>query len=821
MIVTTASSPSLLNLDQQFRAAVQTGKAPSELTSPTNTWTSDYPKWRFLNLLRRRATPTIEHGVLLRQAVRWSQGKIFVGNWAPELACVANRCGVALSPGGDLIASAYQPSWLSRERWAQNKGLDEPTILSVPDEGLPAEPWLWSLSEGRLRNWHSSAQKEACWQVLTASPGSTTLLGLPTGAGKSLSFQLAARFSSGVTIVVVPTTALAIDQWISAKEVLSKFSHLSPRYYSANDPGSDADAVRSALQDGSCRLLFASPEACVSGSLRGVIDELARGGRLANLVIDEAHIIDSWGGHFRVEFQLLALRRRQWLAMSGGTLRTLLLSATFTPRCLELLRTMFGEHGWQQFSCQRLRPEISYFSHGFEISDDRDAALLEALHHLPRPLIIYVTEVDEAIGLSQRLVASGFASTGCFHGETSSQDRRKLLLDWRNNDLEIMVATSAFGMGVDKADVRAVVHACYPENVNRYYQEVGRGGRDGAKSIALWIPHVPKDRKVAASLLPRFLGADLIALRWKTMLDASRHDIDGAFAIPTNAKHHRLMGGRSYNENIRWNKRLLLMMARAGLVDLLDMKFQDGESHDGERVEWVSLKCNFVPHDPEIAEFLRLPRERELKDARQGIAALDQLILGDVKICRLLRREYGSETIVVCSGCSTCRGEPTDRFSVPPLDFDINSPTSPRIDIVSLDKMSGSVSGATFIADRIADLVIDRKLTHFFFSPEILESVAPALAELIPQDGQYFYRLDPSSEIGNVIIDPTTHVVAIHGRFPDRSLLQLRAGARISHLFPKDARITDANDRILLTHDGSIFFPYYNEWVTQINVHRF
>ncbi|MFW2231185.1 DEAD/DEAH box helicase [Rhizobium sp. CRRU65] len=815
-MVSTASMATPLNLDQQFRIALQTGKASLAIASPTSTWHADYPKWRFLSLLQRNSALSVEHGVLIRQAVRWSHGKIFVGNWTPEIASVANQCGVILSPGGDLVASPYRPRWLSEDLWTESQGLDEPPILAVPDEGLPAEPWLWSLAEGRLRSWHSAAQKEACWQALTASPGSTTLLALPTGAGKSLSFQVAARFTAGVTIVVVPTTALAIDQWISAKEILSDFPHLGPRYYSSNDPNSDPAAVRSALQNGSCRLLFASPEACVSGNLRSVIDELARSGRLATLVIDEAHIIDSWGGHFRVEFQLLALRQKQWLAMSGGALRTLLLSATFTPRCLELLRTMFGEDQWRQFSCQRLRPEISYFSSRFETSEDRNSALLDALRHLPRPLILYVTEVEEAIGLSQRLVASGFLSTGCFHGDTTGQDRRKLLLAWRNNDLEIMVATSAFGMGVDKADVRAVLHACYPENVNRYYQEVGRGGRDGAKSIALWMPLVPKDQKVAASLLPRFLGPDLIALRWKTMLDAAQLDEDGILNIPTNAKHHRLMGGRSYNENIRWNKRLLLMMARANLIDLLDMQFTDDHSEPGERVERVRLKCNFVPHDPEIAEFLRIPRERDLKEARQGIAALDQLLAGTAKICRLLRREYGSETIVVCSGCIACRNEPLDRHSVPLLDFDIQGPTNPRIDIVSLEKVSGSVSIAESLADRVADLVTDQKLRHFIFAPDILGSVASALAERLPPSSQHYYRLDLSSEINRVSIDPSSHVVALHGRFPDRALLRLRAGTRISHLFPKDARITDANDRVLLTHDGSVFFPSFNEWVTQI-----
>ncbi|WP_198020000.1 helicase-related protein [Mesorhizobium sp. LNJC405B00] len=803
-------------LREQFRAALESGIAPEMIVLPPSTWHPDYPCWRFLSLLRRCPTPTLDHGVLLRQAVRWSGGKFFVGGCTPALTTVGTACGVTLSAAGDLIAAPYRPTWLLDEHWLDGQGLDEAPVPAIPDESLPAEPWLWSLAKGQMRSWHSAAQKEACWQALTAAPGSTSLLGLPTGAGKSLSFQLAARFSAGVTIVVVPTTALAIHQALAAKDILADFPHLGPRYFSANDPTSDPAAVRAALRDGSCRLLFASPESCVSGSLRAVIDDLAAAGRLDTLVVDEAHIIDSWGGHFRVEFQLLALRRNQWLALSGGTLRTLLLSATFTPHCLDLLRTMFGGDRWQQFACQRLRPEISYFRGGFTVADDREAALLEALHHIPRPLILYVTEVDEAIHLREVLVNAGFAATECFHGDTSGSDRRRLLLAWRSNEIEIMVATSAFGMGVDKPDVRAVVHACYPENVNRYYQEVGRGGRDGAKSIALWIPVIPKDRRVATSLLPRMLGADLIRLRWKTLLAAARDKKDSVLDMPTNAKHQRLMGGRSYGENVRWNKRLLLMMARAGLIDIVGLQFEEDASEPDGRVERVSIRCNFVPSDLRIAEMLRASRERDLGEAKRGITALDDYLAGKSKICRLLRREYGAETIIACGGCFACRDEHLDPHSIPALDFDPPRLTKPKLDIVATEIFSSGAKAIGAVADRVADLVREHGLIHFLCASDLLNSLTTALAERLIPTSRYYYRLDDAREIGRLNVDPASHVVAIHGRIPDRAMLRVRAGSRVSHLFPKDAQITDANERVLLTHDGASFFPSYDEWLRQV-----
>jgi ATP-dependent DNA helicase RecQ len=547
-----------------------------------------------------------------------------------------------------------------------------------------------------------------------------------------------------------------------------------------------------------------------------VIDDLAAAGRLDTLVVDEAHIVDSWGGHFRVDFQLLALRRDQWLALSNGSLRTLLLSATFTPHCLALMRTMFGSGTWRQFSCQRLRPEISYFRGGFNVPVEREAALLEALRHLPRPLILYVTEVDEAERLRTILALAGFAEAECFHGDTSGADRRRLLLEWRDNRVEIMVATSAFGMGVDKAEVRAVVHACYPESINRYYQEVGRGGRDGAKSIALWMPLTAKDRAVATSILPKMLGADLTKFRWKTMLDAARDEEEGVLNMPTNAKHQRLMGGRSYGENIRWNKRLLLMMARAKLIDLVDLAFEEDSDEPDGRAERVRLRCNFVPSDPHIAELLKVPRERDLAEARHGIAALDRYLNGKAKICRLLRREYGADTIVACGGCVACREETFDRYSIPVLEFDPPGTTHPRLDIVSSGILSSGAKALGVLADRIADLISEHRLRYFISAPTLLAPLTEALAQRLAPTSRYIYRLDDVLAIGRINIDRDVHLVAVHGRVPDRTMLRLRSGARISHIFPQDAQITDANERVLLMHEGAFFFPSYDEWRTQV-----
>jgi ATP-dependent DNA helicase RecQ len=804
---------------ETFQEAVRSGTASSTLPKcPQQTWTPSYAYWRFLKRLQMAPHPTLDHGVLLRQAVRWSGNRVFTGGLSSSLNNVAQLCGIALASTGELVATSYRPSWLESGSWPADRSIDEPPVVCIPDEGLPSEPWLWAEGSGQgIRHWHSLAQKEACWQALTSKPGSTTLIGLPTGAGKSLIFQNLVRFGTGLTGVVVPTVALALDQWIAATDVLAKFPEIGVRYYAANDPNCDPASTREALRSGACRLLFTSPEACVSGNLRAVLDELAKVGRFENLVVDEAHIIDSWGGHFRVEFQFLSVRQQQWRQFSGTRLRTFLLSATFTPGCRSMLQRLFDGSPWQAFASQRLRPEMKYSREQFESEGERNEKLLEALHRLPRPLILYVTEVKEADEWGRLLKEAGFRSFGIFTGETRSGERRDLLANWRRNELDIMIATSAFGMGVDKQDVRAVVHACFPENLHRYYQEVGRGGRDGASSICLWLP-TKTDREIAAGLLPRLLGEELINLRWSSLLETDRPaGSNGALSLPMNAKHQKLIGTRSFGENVKWNKRLLLMMARAELVDLNDLVFEQDPDSPEEWVERVSIIPRFPPRDGDLADRLETPRKQEKSEHVAGLAALDEYLSGNRPICRLLRREYGEETQVVCGGCSFCRDEGLDPFSVPRLEFDgdpvEDAPTDPLIDVVATALRYNSAVGVRGLAERARDIVVDRNVRRFILAPVLSDSFRIAVSEVLLPERRILYRLDQSSDVDSILIDRNEHVVCIHGREPDRQLLKIRFGTRVSHLFPSEARLTDANGRVLLMDAGMKYFTSIESWM--------
>jgi ATP-dependent DNA helicase RecQ len=817
----TPADPSRTNgptsLIDLLREALSVGQVDPAAVPPrpVASWSADYARWRFLRALADDPLPSVDHAVLLRQAARWG-GPGFVGDLAPQLHRLAEQVGISISPAGEMSATPYRPAWLSPAEWPPGVALDAPPERRLPDESVPAEPWVTLLGTGDgFRTWQSPAQKEACWEALTTPPGGTCLVGLPTGAGKSLIFQLLSRFSSGLTVVVVPTIALALDQAESAARVLSRVPNLGPRYYEADADPDVLAGLLQAVRDGTCRLLFTSPEACVSGRLRGLLDEQARAGRLQNLVVDEAHIIDSWGGHFRVDFQLLGVRQRQWLDASDGRMRTFLVSATFTRECRAMLQSIFATPAtWREFTCQRLRPEMTYFCHRFATAEQRDAALADALLRLPRPAIVYVTKRSEAEGLAARCRSIGFSRIACFHGDTSATERRRILTAWRNDRLDLIVATSAFGMGVDKPDVRAVVHACMPESLHRYYQEVGRGGRDGASSVCLLMP-TPADERVAEGLLPNMLGDEKLTKRWDAMRQrATRVDGEAGHVIdiPLDARHPDLMGQRSYGENIRWNKRLALMLSRAGQLELLDLQRRAPAEPDRDWVEWLRVRCLFPPDTPNLPTLVRGPRDQELDAARQGLN-LVSCYLGGERACRMLRRQYGSETQIACGGCHACRADDHSVYAVPPLGFDSSDTTTPDLEVAAGFWPVENSVGRTAWVRLLRDLVKRRGVARFACPPELIPPLHALFLDAFGAEDPSLYRIDPVRSEGDIRVADQEEVVCLHGANLSPILLALRRGRRVSHLVPNRTPLLDANGRTPLSVEGGRFFPSPDTWM--------
>jgi len=776
---------------------------------PSENYTLEGAVWRFLHVWNRNHRIGPDHAVALRQIARWQEQSLFVGTLPPAFAEYGSVTDVEVTPAGNLRAKPFTPAWLSSDGISEIKGIDSIPVKRRLNEAITAEPYLNSLS---CSEWLSQAQKEAAWLVLTAPPASTTLIALPTGSGKSLCFQILSRFGSGLTIVVVPTIALAIDQWRSAKEVLKDIPDLKPQYFAADDKFLDPATVASDIREGRTRLVFTSPEACVSGRLRNVLDEMARRHQLENLIIDEAHIIDNWGAYFRVDFQMLATLRQNWLAMSEMSLRTFLFSATFTPRTRDVLRQLFAPGSeWREFVSQRLRPEMSYYSHKFTSANARDEAVRECAWHLPRPAIFYTTEVAEAKRFARSLTEEGFSHVGCFHGETPASERRSLLNRWRQDDIDIMVATSAFGLGVDKQDVRAVVHACMPENPHRYYQEVGRGGRDGASSICLLLP-TRRDIEVAKGLTPKLLSEEVVQKRWASMWDDREvvSEDDHVWKLNTGSRRTELLGQRTYNENVRWNKRLILQLLRAGLLEIRDIEYR-AEEEGIAPSEWVTVKVKFPPAAYDVGQRIALQREAEMEIAGEGLKQMQAYLDGERSICKILRRLYKSGQHV-CGGCKDCRVEGRSFDACPKLDFEVQSTSLPACKVVINCPNPLSKKGVVSFKQLLRTMVRHKQLSRFACDPAHYETIMSVFASAFSSNDDLRYRLDSLRDDAPFDVQPHETIVFFHLDKLNQRSLDFKRGKEIVHLIAEDVSYLDANKRYPNEALGCRFYAGPEYW---------
>jgi ATP-dependent DNA helicase RecQ len=339
-------------------------------------------------------------------------------------------------------------------------------------------------------HYRTAAQKAAVRALLTQPPGSGLMVSMPTGSGKSLLFQIAATFERETTpgacaVVITPTIALALDH----ERALSRLSGLeASRALTGDTPSAEAEAIVNGFRRGTVPILLLSPEKALNqGILKHLVEaaeprsvEYGLDARLSHLFIDEAHIVESWGRSFRPDFQrlpaLLALLRA-----ANPAIRAVLLSATLPHSSRAILRDGWQLNGeWLEVDARtpRYEHDVVIAHYGWEAQ--RLPALDHVIDRAPRPLILYTTEIEAAGALYQRLTLErGYERVALFTGDTAARERKRIVEGWAKDSFDIVVATSAFGLGIDKPDVRSVVHACLPEGPARWYQEIGRAARDG------------------------------------------------------------------------------------------------------------------------------------------------------------------------------------------------------------------------------------------------------------------------------------------------------------------------------------------------------
>ena len=272
------------------------------------------------------------------------------------------------------------------------------------DENLVTDSMIYALTG--YTSFKSLDQKLAVYGALNTPDGYTTLVSLPTGGGKSLVTQTISYQKDGLTIVIVPTISLAIDQVRVSKEVIQRES-VEDEIFSYSS-GEDAGPILAAINEKKAKLLFISPEALLENpAFSNAIKKANKARYLKNIVIDEAHIIVDWGAEFRVDYQCLEAWRNM-LLFSNPTLRTILLSATFEDRCVAILKNFFEvDSKWIEIRCDALRHEPRFSVIRARNSHEKQNRIIELVRKLPHPMIIYVARPADADDIKELLSDHG------------------------------------------------------------------------------------------------------------------------------------------------------------------------------------------------------------------------------------------------------------------------------------------------------------------------------------------------------------------------------------------------------------------------------
>ena len=299
--------------------------------------------------------------------------------------------------------------------------------------------------------------------------GKDTLGLMPTGGGKSLTFQVPALAQEGVCIVITPLIALMKDQ----VEHLRHKGITAAAIYS----GMSRDAIVTTLENcifGGVKLLYISPERISSDLFQIKLKHM----NVSFITVDEAHCISQWGYDFRPSYLQIAVIRKL-----VPNVPILALTATATPDVIDDIQERLGFTEKNVFRMSFERKNLVYV---VRQAEDKEAEMVHILQSIPKTAIVYCRSRKRTKEIAQLLIQYGISATWYHAGlEPAVKDQRQS--EWQHDKVRVIVATNAFGMGIDKADVRVVIHMDCPSSLEAYFQEAGRAGRDGQKAYAVLL----------------------------------------------------------------------------------------------------------------------------------------------------------------------------------------------------------------------------------------------------------------------------------------------------------------------------------------------
>lgn len=401
--------------------------------------------------------------------------------------------------------------------------------------------------------------------------GNDTLGLMPTGGGKSITFQVPALLMDGICIVVTPLIALMKDQVDNLKRIGIKATSVHS--------GMSRQEIITQLENcifGEYKFLYVSPERLGTEIFLAKLQAM----KVSLLVIDESHCISQWGYDFRPSYLKIAEIRKQL-----PDVPVLALTATATPEVVDDIQNRLLFQKKCVFSKSFARKNLAYI---VRQTEDKLQMLVHILSRVPGTAIVYVRNRKKTKEVAEYLRKEGFTAD-FFHAGLNHDEKERRQNLWKNNEIRVIVATNAFGMGIDKPDVRVVVHLDMPGSLEEYYQEAGRAGRDERKAYAVALCSPTDTAQLKKRISDEFPPKEFIYRVYEalgnyfqiavgygldTVHDFMLTDFCSAFKLPITQTHSaikllELAGYLEYVEEVDNASRLIFTATREELYSYL------------------------------------------------------------------------------------------------------------------------------------------------------------------------------------------------------------------------------------------------------------